>query len=419
MPEWLQRLITDYGHVVVFLGVFLENAGVPVPGETTLLAAAFLAERGMFKLHWIVLTAMCAAILGDNLGFWIGRRGGRALAEKHGPRLGLTPARLQRLEGYFARHGAKTVFFARFITGLRVFGAPLAGMSKMPWRAFIVWNAVGAVAWASVFGALGFFFGQSWDVLEKWIGRAAIVVAIVVGVVVLVIVARKHGRQILDATRGEMLRPLGKVAAFHGAIGAGCFTMLAVLAAGIRIDAWGHFDRTVLEWIHSTLSPTWYASMFSVSFVGSWPVIYPLLGGVIVLALVKKQVRAGLVVACAYIVVEFGDLFLKQIYRRPRPGLWAGFIPPDKFSFPSGHAMSAVAGFGLIAFLVARMYPPTRRMLMLLIPPLAFAIGFSRLYLGVHFPTDVLGGWAAGGLVYCAAVMIVDAGDVRQAKSEP
>jgi undecaprenyl-diphosphatase len=122
------------------------------------------------------------------------------------------------------------------------------------------------------------------------------------------------------------------------------------------------------------------------------------------------------VVAGAYVAVEFGDLFLKQVYRRTRPALWS--MTPESFSFPSGHAMSAVAGFGLAAMLVARLYPGTRRVLAVMIPLLAFGIGFSRLALGVHFPTDVMGGWAAGGVIYCAAVIIVDAGDRRVAGAD-
>ncbi len=154
MPESLALLVGRYGYVVVFFGVFLENAGLPVPGETVLLATAFFAHQGTLSLSWVIGLAVAAAILGDNLGYWIGRRGGRPLAARHGRLVGLTPARIAMLEAFFSRHGAKTVFLARFVTGLRVFAALFAGMSGLPWRRFLFFNAAGAVTWATTVGVM-------------------------------------------------------------------------------------------------------------------------------------------------------------------------------------------------------------------------------------------------------------------------
>ena len=148
MPEWLLDLFARYGYAVVFVGVLLENAGLPVPGETVLLAGAALAHFGQLSLGWVIVTAIAGAILGDNIGFLIGRRGGRGLAERHGWRIGLTPERLREFDRFFARHGPKTVFIARFVTGLRVVGAVLAGGSGLPWPPFLIFNAAGAVVWA-------------------------------------------------------------------------------------------------------------------------------------------------------------------------------------------------------------------------------------------------------------------------------
>src|SRR5262245_34230994 len=136
MPEWLLDLFARYGYAVVFVGVLLENAGLPVPGETALLAGAALAHLGRLSIVWVVATAVAAAVLGDNVGFLIGRRGGRALAEKHGGKVGLTAARLRQFDRFFHRYGAQTIFIARFVTGLRVFGAILAGGSGIEWRTF-------------------------------------------------------------------------------------------------------------------------------------------------------------------------------------------------------------------------------------------------------------------------------------------
>lgn len=195
MPAWIVDLFARYGYAVVFFGVFLENAGVPVPGETVLLAGAVLAHAGRLKLVWVIATAVAGATLGDNAGFWIGRRGGRALAERYGARVGLTPERLSTFDGFFERHGAKTVFIARFITGLRVVAAVLAGGSEMPWRTFVFFNATGAIAWATTIGAAGYLLGQSWDVLEQWIGRTSLAGLAIVLVLAALMIARWRGER--------------------------------------------------------------------------------------------------------------------------------------------------------------------------------------------------------------------------------
>jgi len=190
VPGWLVDLFARYGYAVVFAGVFLENTGVPVPGETALLAGAALAHFGQLSFVWVVATAIAAAILGDNLGFYIGRRCGRAVAERHGWRIGLTSARLGEFDRFFNRYGARTVFIARFITGLRVFGAVLAGSSGLRWPMFLLYNATGAVVWAIAVGGVGYALGHSWEQLERWVGRAGFIGLVLALLVLTVAMAR-------------------------------------------------------------------------------------------------------------------------------------------------------------------------------------------------------------------------------------
>src|SRR4029079_844333 len=121
----------DYGYWVVFFGVMLENAGLPVPGETVLLAAGFFASQSHFNLGGVILIATTGAILGDNAGFLIGRRLGRAAIVRYGQHVLLTPARIDQFEGFFEKYGDRTILVARFISGLRVFAAVLAGAAEM------------------------------------------------------------------------------------------------------------------------------------------------------------------------------------------------------------------------------------------------------------------------------------------------
>lgn len=176
-------LFVRYGYAVVFFGVFLENTGLPVPGETMLLAGAAMAQFGRLSLAWVIVTAIAGATLGDNLGFLIGRNGGRVLAERYGSRFGLSGRRLAEFDRFFARYGARTVFVARFITGLRVVGAVLAGASGLRWATFLFYNALGAIVWSIAVATAGYVLAYSWDTLERFIGGfglAALVLFVVI-----------------------------------------------------------------------------------------------------------------------------------------------------------------------------------------------------------------------------------------------
>ncbi len=179
MPQWLADALTQYGYFALFAGVFLENLGIPVPGETVLLAAGFFSREHMLRIELVIPSAIVAAILGDNFGYWIGRSRGRAFAERH-RRLA---KHLHAVDEHFKRHGARTIFFARFVTGLRVVAAISAGISRIRWRVFFAFNAAGAIVWATAIGLLGWAFGQSWRTLEHWVGRTGliVVIAVVVG----------------------------------------------------------------------------------------------------------------------------------------------------------------------------------------------------------------------------------------------
>ncbi|MGZ4616896.1 MAG: DedA family protein, partial [Actinomycetes bacterium] len=138
-----QHGFATYGYLIVFVPILLECAGIPLPGETVLLAAGVAAQHGVLSLPLVIVVAAAAAILGDNLGYWVGRRGGRPLLFRHGRVLRIGDTQIAVLDSFFARHGAKTVFFGRWVAFLRVWAAVSAGTSQMPWRTFLPWNALG------------------------------------------------------------------------------------------------------------------------------------------------------------------------------------------------------------------------------------------------------------------------------------
>jgi membrane protein DedA with SNARE-associated domain len=165
----ITHLVTTFGYVIVAVFILLECAGFPIPGETALLVAAAFAGAGKLSIVAVIIIAASAAILGDAGGYWLGRLLGRGFVERWGKYVGLNEKKMKFLEGYFIKHGPATVFFGRFISILRTYSALFAGISKMPYITFTIYNALGGMVWAAVFGIIGYVFGQNLDEVEKLI----------------------------------------------------------------------------------------------------------------------------------------------------------------------------------------------------------------------------------------------------------
>jgi membrane-associated protein len=183
--DFLRNAVVHYGYWAVGAALLAENAGIPVPGETILLLACFLtySEQNL-RLPWIILVATIAATLGDNLGFAAGYYGGRPLLARYQTLFKIQNRTLERGEELFARYGAVTVFFARFVFGLRIIAGPLAGVLRMPWRKFMVFNFLGAAVWVSVIASAGYLFGQHWERLQQDLKRIDVSIVIFLLVVV-------------------------------------------------------------------------------------------------------------------------------------------------------------------------------------------------------------------------------------------
>jgi membrane protein DedA with SNARE-associated domain/membrane-associated phospholipid phosphatase len=403
VPALLVNLLGQYGYAIIFLGVFLESAGVPVPGETILLGAGFFAYQGMFTLPWVIIVGIAAAILGDNLGYWIGRRNGRPLVERHGRLIGLTPQRLAAFEVFFQHHGAKTIFLARFVTGLRVVAALLAGLSRLPWSEFLFYNAAGALVWATAVALVGYLFGQSWDLLHRWLGRAALFGAALIVALGGVVLVRRFGAPLLASVGTRLparfaLRELGFAAASLGAIG-----LFAKIAEDVVTKESTAFDEHVSLALHRLANPVLDQVMLIFSAIGSAPAVITVALMVIIWSLRRRDFPAAIALAVVAGVVEGLNLVLKLAFHRSRPSLWE-FVTLHSYSFPSGHAMAAVGIYGMVAFVMAQRWPRLRRLIMALACLLILLIGTSRVYLGQHWPTDVLGGYAAGAFLLAVGV---------------
>ncbi len=184
--KFIEQALINYGYVIVFSAIMIESMGVPFPGETTLLvAAAYAASSGALSIYGVIACAAGGAMTGDSLGYWIGREGGRRLIRRYGKYVGLTDHRYERVQGYLKRHGGKAVFFGRFVSVARTWIAVLVGAHHLNYVQFLLYDILGAITWATLYGSLGYVFGSNLPLLEKWVKRTGITIAIFAAVVVI------------------------------------------------------------------------------------------------------------------------------------------------------------------------------------------------------------------------------------------
>ena len=198
----LNDLLATYGYLAVFVLVATESIGIPLPGETMLLTAAIYAgTTHRLSIALVILAAAAGAIIGDNIGYAIGRMGGYPLLRRYGRYIRLDQRRLKLGQYIFRRHGSKVVFFGRFVAILRTFAAFLAGANLMPWRQFLFFNALGGIVWATTFGLGGYLLGQEIIRLSGPLDIGLLVTAVVVVIAFLLFLRRNEERLTAEAER--------------------------------------------------------------------------------------------------------------------------------------------------------------------------------------------------------------------------
>ncbi|ABF39633.1 conserved hypothetical protein [Candidatus Koribacter versatilis Ellin345] len=192
--DFLREHFQQHGYWTVAIALLLENAGVPVPGESILLFASFVAySQGTIRIPLLIVVAIASAVAGDNIGYWIGLRGGRPLLEKYQKFFRISHQTLVKGEQSFERYGSATVFIARFVFGLRIICGPLAGVLRMPWRRFLLFNVLGATVWVVAMVTIGALFGRHWNKVVEVMGGVNAV--IFVAVAIALFLAWRHFRR--------------------------------------------------------------------------------------------------------------------------------------------------------------------------------------------------------------------------------
>src|SRR5579863_3616872 len=209
LAHYLHGAISTYGYLAIFVIVGMESAGIPMPGETVLVTAAILAGQGTLRLYGVIASAAAGAIIGDNCGYWVGREFGFPLVYRYGRYVKLDERRLKLGQYLFLKHGGKIVFFGRFVAVLRAFAAFLAGVNRYNWEKFFLFNAAGAIVWASIFGAGGDLLGHAFERYARPVGVAALIAAVIGGVVAARFM-RYHERALEDEAERAFPGPLVK-----------------------------------------------------------------------------------------------------------------------------------------------------------------------------------------------------------------
>lgn len=441
MHETMTNLLESYGYIFLFLVVGAESLGIPVPGETALVTAAAYAALGHLDIYVVVGIAAAGAILGDNGGYWIGHRGGMPVVQRWGRILHINESHINRAHAFFQRHGGKTVFIGRFIAILRTWAAVLAGVARMPYRTFLFYNATGGILWAALFGSLGYFFGRNIPKLDHLIGQASLAVVLLVALIVVLVIFlrwfRANSDRIAESSASGWHRRVhssvldrygrrypriwnfvsdrfarGEYLGLHLTIGLVLSLGALWLFGGITEDVIHHdpltqLDVLILHWFRHHATPFGDALMNAISLVGS-PGIVALIAVVVGLFLIARQrwiVLGGWTAAFAGGAVL--DWSLKRIIQRPRPPGALLFMHRFSYSFPSEHAMGSFVGYGMLAYLLITFWATrnsTRVFIAVAALLLVLAVGFSRLYLGLHYFSDVVGGYAAGGVWLVACI---------------
>src|SRR5919107_820012 len=179
--EKVYPLIEHYGYLIIFFGVMLGTTGIPFPSAAILLAAGVLGQQGHLDLRDAIVFGILGAIIGNQIGYWVGHKTGRPFVLKWGQYVKFTPEHLERMEGLFERHGGKAVFAARFFSVSRLLEALVAGMSRMPWGTFLFYSVLSGAVWATAVVLVGYFFGQNLGAGLCWSGRAPLLLGLVLG----------------------------------------------------------------------------------------------------------------------------------------------------------------------------------------------------------------------------------------------
>jgi undecaprenyl-diphosphatase len=453
----LQNLLEDisttlgaWTYLLVGLFAFAETGafvGLVVPGETVMLLGGAVAGQGAIDIYLLIAIAWFAAWLGDTTSFFLGRRLGRNFVLDHGPKVGISHERFEKVEDYFGRHGGKTIFIGRFISLVRAFAPFIAGSSGMQYRAFVPYSILGTGLWATAHILVGYFFSRSIETAGKYAAKGAFLLATLIVIVAGIVFLYRHFREeknraaavhwmeghratrwLVELARQPQFRFLWDRVTPGGTFGLEFTSLMATLAvASFVLVAYTVVvggepgptpgDETAREIVGDLHSAALVSVSKVITWFGSGIVVWALAAICAALLAWRRRWAEFWVLVAGMVITQLGITEIKDAVDRPRPP--DPVVSSSGSSFPSGHAAHSVFYLWLAVTIVLRLRPGMARGAAVVTTGfvLTALIGLSRVYLNVHYLSDVSAGWALGAAAFsfCAAVGLV----VSQVRQNP
>jgi undecaprenyl-diphosphatase len=453
----LQNLLEEISHtlgawtyLLVAVFAFAETGafvGLVVPGETVMLLGGAVAGQGAIDIYLLIAIAWFSAWLGDTTSFFLGRRLGREFVLKHGPRVGISHERFEKVEDYFGRHGGKTIFIGRWISLVRAFAPFIAGSSGMNYRGFVPYSILGTGLWASLHILIGYFFSRSIETAGHYAARGAFLLATLIVVVAgtVWVVRRLRQRENREAVvrwmeghratawlvalaRRRQIRFLWERVTPGGTFGLEFTSLMATLAVALFVlVAYAVIlgedpgptpgDETAVELVGHIQTGALTSAAKVVSFLGSGGFTWGLALVCAALLAWRRRWTEFWVLLAGMTITQLGIDAIKDSVDRPRPA--EPLASSSGSAFPSGHAAHSVIYLWLAVTIVLRLRPGMARATAVVVTGLVLTalVGLSRVYLEVHYLSDVSAGWALGAAAFslCAAVGLV----VSQVRQNP
>jgi membrane protein DedA with SNARE-associated domain/membrane-associated phospholipid phosphatase len=445
--EEISETLGAWTYLLVGVFAFAETGafvGLVVPGETVMLLGGAVAGQGAIDVYLLIAIAWFSAWLGDTTSFFLGRRLGRNFVLRHGPRVGISHERFERVEDYFDRHGGKTIFIGRFISLVRAFAPFIAGSSGMQYRAFVPYSVLGTGLWASAHILVGYFFSRSIETAGKYAAKGAFLLGTLIAVVAGAIFLYRHFR--VAENRAAAAKWMDAHAATHwlvvlgrryrpqlrflwdrvtpgGTFGLEFTSLMATLAvASFVVIAYAVVvgqdpgptpgDETAAEIVAHLQSGFLTDFSKTATWLGSGAFIWPLVAVCAALLAWRRRWAEFWVLLAGMAITQVGIVGIEDLVDRPRPA--GSLIGTSGSSYPSSHAAHSVIYVWLAVTIVLRLRPGMARATAVVVAGfvLTALVGLSRVYLGAHYLSDVSGGWALGATAFsfCAAIGLVVSG---------
>jgi membrane protein DedA with SNARE-associated domain/membrane-associated phospholipid phosphatase len=442
--ESVAKTLGPWTYALVGFFAFAETGafiGLIAPGETVMLLGGAIAGQGTINVYVLIALAWTMACAGDVTSFFLGRRLGREFLLKHGPRFGFSHDRLHQVEDFFSRHGGKTIFLGRFVGFVRAFAPFIAGSSGMRFRQFFPYSVLGCGIWIGTVVVIGYVFSRSIDTAINYAGKGAVILGTLIVVVVGVVWATRYLR--VPENRAKAVRWMDDHAATHwivafarrhekglrligdrltpgGTFGLEFTSLMAVLAVALFVliayivvvegdpgPTTG--DETAIE-VAKALRCGFLTDFSKViTFLGSGAFVWPLtIVCAAALAWARRWTEVCVLLA-GMVLIQLGFTELKVLIDRPRPP--EPLVGSSGSSFPSGHAAHSVIYVWAATTIVVRLRPGMARATLVVVAGIVLTVlvGLSRVYLNVHYLSDVSAGWALGAAAFsiCAAIGLV------------